>query len=105
MEDFLSNKDSSDEFIGQSPVGKIVNFAIKPCRHRLYTGYKGCMIIGVSGVRHKLRIRPFSVYGESAQLMIYQLYNTFIALRCIVLYCIILYCIVQCILRSSFELY
>ena len=28
MEDFLSNKDSSDEIIGQSPVGNIVNFAI-----------------------------------------------------------------------------
>ena len=25
MEDYLSNKDSSDEIIGQSPVGKIVN--------------------------------------------------------------------------------
>ena len=69
MEDFLSNKDSSDEFIGQSPVGKIVNFAIKTCRHRLYTGYKGRRIIGVSVVRHKRRIRPFSVYGKSAQLI------------------------------------
>ena len=29
MEDFLSNKDSSDEIIGQSPVGNIVNFAYK----------------------------------------------------------------------------
>ena len=28
MEDFLSNKDSSDEIIGQSPVKNIVNFAI-----------------------------------------------------------------------------
>ena len=28
MEDFLSNKDSSDKIIGQSPVGNIVNFAI-----------------------------------------------------------------------------
>ena len=68
MEDFLSIKDSSDEFIGQSPVGKIVNFAIKTCRHRLYTGYKGCRIIGVSGFRHKRQIRPFSVYEECAQL-------------------------------------
>ena len=28
MEDFLSNDDSSDEIIGQFPVGNIVNFAI-----------------------------------------------------------------------------
>ena len=68
MEDFLSNRDSSEEFIGQSPVGNIVNFAIKTCRHRLYTGCKGCRIIGVSGFRHKRRTRPFSVYEEYAQL-------------------------------------
>ena len=53
MEDFLSNKDSSDEIIGQSPVGNFVNFAYKICRHRLYTGCKGCRIIGVCGFRHK----------------------------------------------------
>ena len=41
MKDFLSNKDSSDEFKGQSLVGEIVNFTIKTYRHRLYTGYKG----------------------------------------------------------------
>ena len=69
MEDFLGNKDSSDEFIGQSPVGNIVHFAIKTCRHKLYTGYKGCRIIGVSEFRHKRRIRPFSVYKECAQLV------------------------------------
>ena len=41
MEDFLfCNKDSSDGFIGQSPVGKVVNFAIKTCRHRLTQGTK-----------------------------------------------------------------
>ena len=28
MEDFLSNKDSSDKIIGQSLLGNIVNFAI-----------------------------------------------------------------------------
>ena len=67
-EDCLSNKDSSDEIIGQSPVGNIVNFAFKICRHRLYTGCKGCRIIGVSGFRHKRRTRPFSVYEECAQL-------------------------------------
>ena len=69
MEDFLSNKDSSAEIIGQSPVGNIVNFAYKICRHRLYTGCKGCRIIGVSGFRHKRRTRPFSVYEECAQLL------------------------------------
>ena len=70
MKDFLSNKESSDEFKGQSPVGKIVNFTIKTCCHRLYTGYKGRRIIGVSEVRHKQRIRPFPVYGENPQLTI-----------------------------------
>ena len=70
MEDFLSNKDSFDKFIGQSPVGNIVMFAIKTCRHRLYTGCKGCRIIGVSWFRHKRRTRPFSVYEECAQLII-----------------------------------
>ena len=69
MEDVLSNKDSSDEFIGQSPVGNIVNFAIKTCCHRLYTGCKGCRIIGVSGFLHKRRTRTFSVYRECAQLI------------------------------------
>ena len=70
MEDFLSNKDSSDEIIGQSPVGNIVNLRYKTCRHRLiYTGDKGCRIIGVSGFRHKRRTRPFSVYEECAQLL------------------------------------
>ena len=70
MKEFLSNKDSSDEIIGQSQVGNIVNFAYKICRHRLYTGCKGCRIIGVSGFRHKRRTRPFkfSVYEECAQL-------------------------------------
>ena len=71
MEDFLSNKDSSDEIIEQSPVGNIANLRYKICRHRLYTGYKGCRIIGVSGFRHKRRTRPFSVYEECAQLIIY----------------------------------
>ena len=66
MEDFLSNKDSSDEIIGQSPLGNIVNFAIKICRHRLYTGCKGCRIIGVSGIRKKRRTCPCA--GECAQL-------------------------------------
>ena len=69
MEDFLSNKDSSDEIIGQFPVGNIVNLRYKICRHRLYTGYKGCRIIGVSGFCHKRRTRPFSVYEECAQLV------------------------------------
>ena len=69
MEDFLSNKDLSDEIIGQSPVGNIVNLRYKLCRHRLYTGYKGCRIIGVSGFRHKRRTRPFSFYEECAQLI------------------------------------
>ena len=69
MEDFLSNKNSSDEIIGQSPVGNIVNFAYKICRHRLYTGCKGCKIIGVCGFRHKRRTRAFSVYEECAQLI------------------------------------
>ena len=68
MEDFLSNKDSSDEIIGQSPVGNIVNLRYKICRDRLYTRCKGCRIIGVSGFRHKRRTRPFSVYEECAQL-------------------------------------
>ena len=69
MEDFLSNKDSSDEIIGQSPVGNIfIYFAYKICRHRLYTGCKGCRIIGVCGYRHKRRTRPFSIYEECAQL-------------------------------------
>ena len=62
MKYVLSNKDLSDEFKGQSPVGKIVNFAIKTCCHRLYTGYKGRRIIGVSEIRHKQRIRPFCTY-------------------------------------------
>ena len=53
MEGFLSNKDSSDEIIRQFPVGNTVNFAYKIGRHRLYTGCKGCRIIGVSGFRHK----------------------------------------------------
>ena len=41
----------------------------KICRHRLYTGCKGCKIIGVSGFRHKRRTRRFSVYEECAQLI------------------------------------
>ena len=65
MEDYLSNKDSSDAIIGLSPVG---NLAYKICRHRLYTGCKDRRIIGVSGFRHKRRKRPFSVYEECAQL-------------------------------------
>ena len=69
MEDFLSNKDSSDKIIGQSPVGNIVNLRYNICRHRLYTGCKGCRIIGVSGFRHKRRTRPFSIYEECAQLV------------------------------------
>ena len=48
MEDFISNKNLSDEIIVQSPVGNTVNFACKICHHRLYTGCKGCRIIGVS---------------------------------------------------------
>ena len=68
MEDFLSNKDSSDGIIGQSPVGNIVNLRYKFCRHRLYTGYKGCR--SVSGFRHKRRTRPFSIYEKCAQLTI-----------------------------------
>ena len=73
MEDFLSNKDSSDGFIGQSPVRKMVNFAIKTCRHRLYTGYKGCRIIGVVPdpefvTNGEYANSPFT--GESAQLAI-----------------------------------
>ena len=46
----------------------IAHFAIQICRHRLYTGCKGCRIIGVSGFRHKRRTNPFSVYEERAQL-------------------------------------
>ena len=75
MKDFRSNKESSDEFKGQLPVGKIVNFTIKTCCHRLYTGYKGRRIIGVSEVRHKQRIRPFSVYGENPQLLMLRYKN------------------------------
>ena len=65
MEDFLSNKDSSNP-----PWGTLWIFRYKICRHRLYTGCKGCRIIGVSGFRHKRRTRPFSVYEECAQLVI-----------------------------------
>ena len=47
-------------------MGNIVNFAIKTCCHRLYTGCKGCRIIGVSGFCHKRRTCPFSVLCPAA---------------------------------------
>ena len=68
MEDFLSNKDSSDEIIGQFPVWNIGICDIKSAVIDFTQGTKGCRIIGVSGFRHKRRTRPFSVYEECAQL-------------------------------------
>ena len=76
MEEFLGNKDLSDEIIGQSPVGNIVNCVYKICRHRFYTGCKGCRIIGVCGFRHKRRTRPFSVCEECAKLLNLQSQHT-----------------------------
>ena len=67
-EDFESNKALSDEIIGQSPCGTLCILGYKICRHRLYTGCKGCRICGVFGFRHKRRTNTFIVYGERAKL-------------------------------------
>ena len=40
MEDFLSNKNSPEAIIGQSPVGNIVNLAYKICRLNFTQGAK-----------------------------------------------------------------
>ena len=66
-EGFQSTTALCDEITGQSPVGNIV-LRYKICRHRLYTGSKGCRIFGVSGFRLKRRTNTFSVYEERAQL-------------------------------------
>ena len=71
MEDFLRNKDSSEDIIGQSPYGEHCEFCdIESAVIDFYTqGCKGCRIIGVSGFRHKRLTRPFSVYEECVQLV------------------------------------
>ena len=59
MEDFLSNKDSSDEIIGQSLVGNIVNFAIKKIS-AVIDFTQGAKVAGLSACR------DFVTNGEHA---------------------------------------